>query len=158
MGVWLSASGCVGRRPIGRRIAGDMSALVSNGNWSVAGSLETWALWRRKATDRCLVGVEFLRVERFLLLRPVATSCRSTQGDMSVFASTYVWSRPTWARLRLIATSCSKAAIDLRFGRFEHSCVASFRQLRRNAIDLWLPLANSRCGITSLSNVRSVMA
>ena len=138
VGVWLSASSCDGRRPIGRRIAGDMSALTSNGNWSVAGSLATWALWRRTATDRRLVGVELLRVERFLLLRPVATSCRSTKGDMGVLASTYVWSRPTWARLRLIATSCSKAAIDLRFGRPEHSCVATCRQLRRNAGDLWL--------------------
>ena len=36
---------------------------------------------------------------------------------MSVLASTYVCSRPTWARLRLIATSCSKAALDLRVGR-----------------------------------------
>ena len=125
MDVWLSASSCDGRRPIGRRIAGDMR------------------LWRRTATDRHLVGVELLRVERVLLLRPVATSCRATQGDMSVLASTYVWSQPTWARLPLIATSCSKAAIDLRFGRSEHSCVASCQQRRRNAVDLRLPLGLS---------------
>ena len=141
MDDWLSVSSYDGRWPIGRRIAGDLSALASNGNWSiagslatwaialngnwsVAGSLATWALWRRTATDRRLVGVKLLRVERVLLLRPVATSCRSTQVDMSVLASTYVWSRPTWARSRVIATCCSKAAIDLRFDRSEHSCVA----------------------------------
>ena len=99
-----------------------MSALASNGDWSVAGSQAIWAFLRRTATSRCLVGVQLLRVAHVLLLRHVATSCRSTQGDMSTLASTYVWSRPTWARLRLIATSSSKAAIDLRFGRSEHSC------------------------------------
>ena len=89
-------------------------------------------LWRRTATSRRLVGVELLQVAHVLLLRPVATSCRSTQDDVSVLASTYACSRPTRARLRLIATSCSKAAIDLRFGRSEHSCVASCRQAERS--------------------------
>ena len=129
-----------------------MSALKSVGNkWTTDyrqlaatgcdhGSLATWALWRRTATDRRLVGVELLQVAHILLLRPVATSCRSMQSDTSGLASTYVWSRPTWARLRLITTSCSKAAIDLRFGRSEHSCVASCRQSRRTAADINLAL------------------
>ena len=156
---WQHERSGVERQLIGRRIAGDMSALASKGNWSVtgslatwgsgierqligAGSLATWALWRRRATDRRLVGVKFLKVECVLLLCPGATSCRSTQGDMSVLASTYVWSRPTWAHLRLIVTCCSKAAIDLRFGWSENSCVASCRQLRQKAVDLRLPLDN----------------
>ena len=62
-------------------------------NRSVAGSLATWALWRRwSASSRRRVIPSNSKLA-------VATSFRSTQCDMSVFASTYIWSRPTRARV-----------------------------------------------------------
>ena len=80
--------------------------LHTTSSWSVSNSRNLLyitstchTLLRRTANDRRLVGVAFLRVKRVLLLRPVATSCRSTQGDMSVFASTDVWSPPTLSAL-----------------------------------------------------------
>ena len=138
---WLSATGCDGRRQIGRGIAGGMSARASNGNWSASSR-------RQVAQSRTRSTIASRRNKLPLEARRHECAC----------VHLYVWSRPTWARLRLIATSCSKAAIDLRFGRSEHSCVASCRQLRRNAVDLWLreyqgqSLSIRRCGVSSRSD------
>ena len=135
MDDWLSATGCDLLRPFCRRIASNISALVSNGNWSVAGSPAIRFL-RRTATSRRLVGVEWLRgVAHVLLLRPVATSCRSTQGDMRVLASTYDRSRPTWVRLRLIASSCSTVAAER--SRSGPSCAFASTISDRNTIWDW---------------------